>query len=172
MHTGYLVPISGRASPATPSLPSASLSAKFLRTILLVCTLFALCVSGQNWACPTPQGSYLKSCVEPKGFAYRSTDPVLKDLELCSYWMKCKRVNRNDHDQREGRKILAREDTSCGATWENCDGYLVARPDGIQRCNSTNQKEIEEELHRLGLPVDIPAPPKKAPYKHRGHLEL
>jgi hypothetical protein len=66
----------------------------------------------------------------------KSSDPLLKHIDFCLFEIECKKQKEEVH---LNRKIFAREDISCLARLENCDGYLIAREnDSAGRCADRN----------------------------------
>lgn len=130
------------------SRKSSSVGARMMRTILLVCALFAV-ANAQKWACPTPKGSYLDTCDSPVGHPYTSTDPNLSHVKFCLYTIACKKMKRPNSDKRNNYKILPMEDAHCGRAWENCHGYLVAQSEDTRLC--TDEESARKVLQSFSL---------------------
>ena len=143
LHNGRRVTyISNRSSSSSFSLMNV------MKVALLVFSVFTV-TTAQNWDCPTPQGSYLDSCDRPVGKAYRSTDPILADVKLCSYALSCNTVKGGGRNRRTSLKVLPREDLACAKNWENCNGFLIGREDGKSLCQDS--ASIKRQLIEHGL---------------------
>lgn len=128
-----------------------SLCTRLMKVVAVACALFnpASAAGALNWHCPTPEGSYLLSCAPPVGRSYSSPDPNLSGIQFCRYNFVCDKL---DGETRNTVKVLSRPDVGCGASWENCNGHLIARGDRIQRCK--DRESIQAELEKVGLDAE------------------
>lgn len=115
--------------------------------------------------CNAPPGSYSKTCSIQLAQRYKSTDPILSEVDFCVYEIKCKKAFlskkpsyytkvQEENDYRLNKKIFEQGDIGCLSKMENCDGHLIVRYEGNDQ-NCVDPESLKNELKKHNLKTEL-----------------